>query len=28
LIFAMPAGALLVIGLLLGFFNMLKERRS
>jgi len=26
-LFAMPAGALLVIGLLLGFFNMLKERR-
>lgn len=28
LLFAMPAGALLVIGLLLGFFNMLKERKS
>lgn len=28
LILAMPAGALLVIGLLLGFFNMLKEKKS
>lgn len=27
-IFAMPSGALLVIGVLLGFFNMLKARRK
>jgi electron transport complex protein RnfE len=27
-IFAMPSGALLVIGLLLGFFNVLKHRKS
>lgn len=26
-VFGMPSGALLVIGLLLGFFNLLKERR-
>lgn len=28
LIFAMPSGALLVIGLLLGFFNLIKERNK
>ncbi|MFH1248310.1 MAG: electron transport complex subunit E [Candidatus Omnitrophota bacterium] len=28
LIFSLPAGALLVIGLLLGFFNIFKERRK
>ncbi|MDD5130529.1 MAG: electron transport complex subunit E [Candidatus Omnitrophica bacterium] len=27
-VFGMPSGALLVIGLLLGFFNLLKNRRS
>jgi len=27
-IFGMPSGALLVIGLLLGFFNVLKDRKS
>jgi len=28
LVMAMPAGALLVIGLLLGFFNMVKASKS
>jgi electron transport complex protein RnfE len=28
LIIAMPSGALLVIGLLLGFFNFLKEKKA
>jgi electron transport complex protein RnfE len=27
-VLGMPSGALLVIGLLLGFFNLLKERKS
>ena len=27
-VFGMPSGALLVIGLLLGFFNLLKNRKS